>query len=202
MSETALVAACAAGLPGPSAAAAERPRRRRFKRAAAAHADASLYQDMPGVPFGGMAEPLAAAQQQLGEVAPSSEATNGFHAEDPEAVRRSLLARLAPQEPQQLLPPADCDAGHVDMDIDEEDPVKEQFLVLHGGASDGGPALIALPAKGTPDETAKAGGKPSLPAGACEGSAPADMQLDTPLKLDEDVPASAARDRPDSATLA
>ena len=74
-------------------------------------------------------------------------------------------------------------------------------------------------ATGTPEEAAKklvdevaaekAGELAETPDRATEqatavvkGSAAADMQLDTPLKMDEDIPAAAARDRPDSATIA
>ena len=233
-------AACA-GLPG-SSAAAEVPKRPRTESAAAACANAAQYlldtqEVSPGL-VGPLADSLqqqretgaAAAGQQGVEVETSGEAMNGLHASDPEAVGRAVLARLAaqhsgspvqqasltPGQQQQQLHEA---SGAVPMDVDaaQAGPVEQQQQQEAMPAKEGSETIAAheeLPAEGTPDETAKEGGKPSLlvetpdrepdqaAGGAGKGNAAADLQLETPLKLDEDIPAAAARDRPDSAGLA
>ena len=220
------------------------PQRPRTESAAAACANAAQYlldtqEVSPGLirPLTGSMQPLqqetsaAAAGQQGVEVETSGEAMNGLHANDPEAVGRAVLARLAAehngssvlqetltpeqQQQQQQLHEA---SGAVPMDVDaaQAGPVEQQQQEAIP-AKEGSETIAAhedLPAEGTPDETAKEGGKPSLlvetpdrepdqaAGGAGKGNAAADLQLETPLKLDEDIPAAAARDRPDSAGLA
>ena len=213
-----------AGLPG-SPAPAEVPKRPRTESAAAASANAALYlldtqEVSPGLigPLAGSLQQPQQLQQQQGEAIASGAAMNGFHADDPEAVRRAVLARLAAQQDgsscmqQQPGPPAVDEA--VPMDVDEPAAAEQQVLPGEGGSASEAAQPELLAAEGTPDEASKEGGKPcalaetpdrapdQAAADACKGNAPADLQLETPLKMDENTPAAAARDRPDSAQLA
>ena len=71
-------------------------------------------------------------------------------------------------------------------------PEEAARKAVEGAAAETASALAETPDRAPEQATAAAKG----------GNAAADLQLDTPLKLDEDIPAAAARDRPDSANIA